>query len=171
MGLLMTTEQITARFESARDNVYFDIHADIYKEPQHGVVGYLYSDLTEYNDSMNERVGIVMKRGDYNGYVIVTENHPLYGKSDTEIDELLDNLGYRVHGGVTYSSREGYNHLLSESLSRVAEKTWTIGFDTAHCFDTREKWTLERFKQELDKFVEAVTTLGRIHSKHQELGE
>jgi hypothetical protein len=59
--------------------------------------------------------------GTLNGYVGITEAHPLYHKNYDEIDRILN-----VHGGVTFCG-----------VPRTApdRNLWYIGFDTAHLGD------------------------------------
>jgi len=60
--------------------------------------------------------------GNWCGYVGVPEDHPDFGKQDTD---------YNVHGGITYRD------LCSPPICHIPEngmpeKVWWIGFDTAH---------------------------------------
>ena len=82
------------------------------------------------------------KRGFANGYVGVTKNHPLYGKSyNDEETWCLD-----VHGGVTFSDRGEcvvYGSVFSDM--------WVFGFDTAHYQDDKETCNREYCEHQLDK--------------------
>jgi len=55
----------------------------------------------------------------YCGYVVIPNNHPLYGKPQEEIEDLLE-----VHGGITHVG----------SLS-WAPNLFLIGFDCGHAHD------------------------------------
>lgn len=52
------------------------------------------------------------------GYILVKEDHWLFGKSFSLIEASYD---YKSHGGLTYSKKEGV--------------LWKIGFDCAHSRD------------------------------------
>jgi hypothetical protein len=55
--------------------------------------------------------------GTWCGYVVIPADHPWYGVSLSDLDDV------RVHGGVTYSGDNLY------------EGEWVIGFDCGHAFD------------------------------------
>ena len=67
------------------------------------------------------------------GYIEIPEDHFLYGKHYSEIDDIVD-----VHGGWTYSgyTRDNYP-------AKASSKSWWIGFDTAHWGDAKD---IELFK-------------------------
>ena len=87
-----------------------------------------------------------MKAGEYNGYVAVPPEHPLYGKGDSaEEVEALD-----VHGGVTYTGKIKLLPYPSELLDHkeIPCDWWVFGFDTCHYGDNPERWNLERCTEE-----------------------
>lgn len=69
----------------------------------------------------------LLNRGWGNGYVALPKEHPCFGKSYYDID-------VKVHGGLTYAEMEG--------------DFWVVGFDTAHAFDSMEKWPKEKVEEE-----------------------
>jgi len=64
-----------------------------------------------------------IKTGQYNGYVILPNDHPYYG-------EHYDDIDVCVHGGLTYSD--------TETIDGV--KYFVVGFDTCHLGDSSELW-------------------------------
>jgi hypothetical protein len=72
-----------------------------------------------------------------NGYVLLPDNHPFYGKDYDEID--VD-----AHGGITYADEDGW-----------------IGFDTAHAFDYWAPAELAKFGGKPSKY--SVTYEERMH--------
>ena len=97
--------------------------------------------------------------GEYNGYVAFDGNLPLsyqgsyQGGKSWDDDDALDNM-VNVHGGITFD--HPMVDLLKEPIipltpipDRDTLKTLRcIGFDTLHCDDTREKWTMEATEKE-----------------------
>ena len=84
--------------------------------------------------------------GEYNGYVAVPPEHPLYGKGDSaEEVEALD-----VHGGVTYTGKIKHLPYPSELLDHkeIPRDWWVFGFDTCHYGDNADKWNLENCTEE-----------------------
>lgn len=84
--------------------------------------------------------------GEYNGYVAVPPEHPLYGKDEyAEEVEALD-----VHGGVTFADYAKTLPLVSECLDHKEppRNWWVFGFDTCHYGDNPERWNLERCTEE-----------------------
>ncbi len=86
-----------------------------------------------------------------NGYVLVGENHPWYGKSYFDIEDV------GVHGGVT----------LSESSDAMSLKGfegfngWVFGFDTCHGGDTIERWSEGDVVLETIKFAIALSEISK----------
>jgi len=66
-----------------------------------------------------------------NGYVFLTDNHPLYGIPYNDIQ--LSDTG-AVPGGVTYS--QWANELGVNEWDLPSGKYWVVGFDTAHSFSS-----------------------------------
>lgn len=91
--------------------------------------------------------------GEYNGYVAFDTELPPSNMSgaDWEDDKSLDYL-INVHGGITYDSDidTTYPMIPLTAMPDPEElKTFRcIGFDTLHACDTRDKWPLERVKEE-----------------------
>jgi hypothetical protein len=94
--------------------------------------------------------------GEYNGYVAFDGVLPMScqgGGIWDDYDSTLDNM-VNVHGGITFD--EPMNTLLKEPIipltpipDRDTLKTLRcIGFDTLHCCDTREEWTMEATEKE-----------------------
>jgi len=66
-----------------------------------------------------------------NGYVIVPEGHPAYGKHYEELNQIID-----VHGGLTFSALVTDSILeQSPGLSSEDLGKWIVGFDTMHYGD------------------------------------
>ena len=82
---------------------------------------------------------IYMDFGWGNGYVVIPKGHPLHGKSYIEIHNLIPDLD--VNGGLTFSTSA--NNLKWEELPRNSKDSWVVGFDTAHAWDTLERWPKE----------------------------
>lgn len=94
-------------------------------------VGYFLTDLVKY-PSFNPTM-----RGRYNGYVILGKDHPFDGARD-----IIGN--YDVHGGITFANKlKDFNLDPYPELWAYADN-WVVGFDTAHCGDNAENWSLER---------------------------
>ena len=80
-----------------------------------------------------------LKTGWGNGYIEIPPGHWLYGLHYDDIEAL--NPPFNVHGGITYSSRQG--------------KNWVLGFDTAHCYDTPENWPYQKVVQHTTEWAKA----------------
>lgn len=76
--------------------------------------------------------GVSITKGAYNGYIIVSDEHPWYGKGYHELENI------EVHGGLTFAQEH----------ARV-KGFWVFGFDTAHWDDDDTKWTFETVMAEL----------------------
>jgi hypothetical protein len=87
------------------------------------------NDWMKYNDS----------HGWGNGYVLIPEDHPLYGMDNFSIEtgDGLDNF-LNVHGGITLTKVVD-NHIIynfaPEFLDDQDKGCYIIGFDTAHSGD------------------------------------
>ena len=95
--------------------------------------------------------------GEYNGYVAVPPEHPLYGKGDiAEEVEALD-----VHGGVTYTGKIECLPYPSELLDHkeIPRDWWVFGFDTCHYGDNPDEWNLERCTEETRKLQKQLEEL------------
>ncbi len=79
-----------------------------------------------------------------NGYVVIPEGHPSYGKHYDEID--VD-----IHGGLTYGGLVTYFQLSKmDDLDESDVGGWLVGFDTAHSGDDEINWPESRVKEEAE---------------------
>ena len=90
-----------------------------------------------------------METGEYNGYVAVPPEHPLYGKGYDEPE--VDNLD--VHGGVTFADTADKLPPTSEYLDHKEPPRdwWVFGFDTCHHDDNPDKWNCKTVASETRK--------------------
>lgn len=87
-----------------------------------------------------------------NGYVAISSNHPMYGKSYEE-------CYLEIHGGLTYSNYA--KNLNIPKKYNIPDSFWVLGFDTAHYNDTIERWPNEqsilneaiKLKEQLEKII------------------
>lgn len=101
--------------------------------------------------------------GNLNGYIKLPYDHPYYGYTLGN----LDNLDINVHGGFTFSEEESNVNFLN--FRNQDEEGWVIGFDFAHYTDmipflykdpTQELikdlkyWTIEEVKAQIENIVE-----------------
>ena len=89
--------------------------------------------VIEYQSKTPEDYDIViafMPLGHRCGYVGVPNSHPLYGKHYDDVD-------VEIHGGLTYAD---YRKDFDET-----NKLWYFGFDCAHCGDTNDYESLEKY--------------------------
>jgi hypothetical protein len=92
-----------------------------------------------------------MKHGWGNGYVVIPNGHPMYGKHYGEVP--VD-----VHGGLTFS--ESVNSVIGNfpELTEEMKDGWVFGFDTSHYNDSMERWPKEAVERETEnlksQFVE-----------------
>ena len=93
--------------------------------------------------------------GEYNGYVAFDKKLPLswQGGGNYNDENVLDNK-VSVHGGITLD-RPMEDMLDTPIIPLTAipdpdtlKNFRCVGFDTLHCDDTREFWTMERTKEE-----------------------
>jgi len=73
------------------------------------LIEYIKEDKIAYSNIINDK-------GWGCGYVLLPHDHPYHGK-------FYDNIPVEVHGGLTYSEKEG--------------EYWMVGFDTAHYMDNK----------------------------------
>lgn len=92
-----------------------------------------------------------------NGYVVIPKGHPLHGKHYDDIHDLIPSLD--VNGGLTFS--DSANDLKWDELPENSKDAWVVGFDTAHIWDTLERWSkeaviweTEKLKEQLEKATE-----------------
>ena len=102
--------------------------------------------------------------GTHNGYVLIPEDHPLYGMDSDSIDEELP---YSIHGGISFakSHLEAKNVIsesevltISDGVDKFglnedcyANKYWVVGFDTAHYGDNSTNWNKTAVTAETEK--------------------
>ena len=88
-----------------------------------------------------------MRHGWGNGYVVIPNGHPMYGKH-------YDEVPVDVHGGLTFSGCANDFPELTEEM----KDGWVFGFDTAHYNDNMERWPKEAVERETEnlksQFVE-----------------
>ena len=102
--------------------------------------------------------------GEYNGYVAFDAELPLSFMSGAswEDSKSLDCL-IDVHGGITYDSEMDITYPmipLTAIPSPEELKTFRcIGFDTLHSGDTRDKWPLEKVKEETLSLMQQIEKL------------
>ena len=95
--------------------------------------------------------------GQYNGYVAVPPEHPLYRKSN--FDPEVENLD--VHGGVTFAGYEKTLPWASVYLDHQKPRRnwWVFGFDTCHYGDNSDKWNRENCTEETRRLQEQLEEL------------
>ena len=76
-----------------------------------------------------------------NGYVAIPKEHKFYGLDYCEID------GIDVNGDLTLSCSASEFKDVPE-LTEEFKDYWVLGFDTAHLYDTLEKWPKEAVEKE-----------------------
>jgi hypothetical protein len=88
-----------------------------------------------------------------NGYVIIPEDHPMYGVH-------YDEIPVDVHGGLTFS--ESVKDMDIENWPQIEgiKGGWVVGFDTCHYGDTESRWTKERVQKETDRLGKQLEKLG-----------
>lgn len=88
----------------------------------------------------------------YNGYVAVPKRHPYYGSSYEDLYYI------KVHGGLTFSDncipRNDETPLFLDGHTEVPDNYWILGFDTLHCEDMANPWSLDKCKKETMKLLE-----------------
>lgn len=105
-----------------------------------------------------------MNTGTHNGYVLIPEDHPLYGKDENIINAELP---YSIHGGITFAEShldskqiitESEVLYISDALDKhelnedcFATKYWVVGFDTAHYEDNPTNWNKTAVTAETEK--------------------
>jgi hypothetical protein len=80
-----------------------------------------------------------------NGYVIIPEGHPMYGKH-------YDDIPVEVNGGLTFA--ENVSDMNREHWPEIPEDItsgWVVGFDTAHSWDTLSRWPKEKVERETNR--------------------
>lgn len=88
-----------------------------------------------------------------NGYVCLPEKHPCFGM---HYDEIHSRYDIEVNGCLTFSDHSG-----NLDWEEIPEGIWWIvGFDTAHYWDSIEKWPdSESVEQETIKLFNQLTIL------------
>lgn len=74
-----------------------------------------------------------------NGYVAIPEGHPMHGK---DYDTIHDEFSIDINGGLTFScfAKELRPRWEKEGNVELNDTDWVIGFDTAHSWDSLDKW-------------------------------
>lgn len=125
----------------------------IYKlldEPENGVIGKFLADNSAYfNELKSQASGLFPDGGNFNGYIAILPEHPFYGKSYDEVNEMLDKKDFYVHGGLTLAENSSFCPDLP-----IKSKYWILGFDTRHAGDTSAYWTEERTWEEANKLMQ-----------------
>ena len=94
------------------------------------------------------------------GYIEIPEDHSLYGKHYSEIDDIVD-----VHGGWTYS-----DYTRGDYPAKANFESWWIGFDTAHLGDAQDIGLIKSFgNNEMTTFcieiAELFSNFGAVRTK------
>jgi hypothetical protein len=76
------------------------------------------------------------------GYVFLDIDHPWYGIHYNDLDNMLSDLDFYVHGGLTYSD------YTQDKLY------WCIGFDTGHSGDNLTNWSKEEVEKETKRLYD-----------------
>lgn len=82
-----------------------------------------------------------------NGYVTIPKEHPLHGKDYDTIHAIIPSLS--INGGLTFAGAA--DDLEWDEIPKGSEGNWVVGFDTAHSWDTLEKWSKEKVMEEAEK--------------------
>ena len=84
------------------------------------------------------------------GYIEIPEDHSLYGKHYSEIDDIVD-----VHGGWTYS-----DYTRGDYPAKANFESWWRGFDTAHVGDAQDIGLIKSFgNNEMTRFCIEIAEL------------
>lgn len=96
-----------------------------------------------------------------NGYVCLPEGHPCFGM---DYDAIHDAYNIDVNGGLTFACHS--DEIKKERVPELPEGTWwVVGFDTAHSWDTLERWPKESVELETKKLMEQLTNLQKISAE------
>jgi hypothetical protein len=87
--------------------------------------------------------------GEYNGYVIIPQEHPYYAKSYWDINDI------DIHGGLTLSEPlsvfpENVIEWIGEK-PEILENYWVFGFDTCHLGDNKDNWNKKSVIKEVEQ--------------------
>ena len=87
--------------------------------------------------------------GEYNGYVIIPQEHPYYAKSYWDITNI------DIHGGLTLSEPlSAFPKNIIEWIGEkpeTFEKYWVFGFDTCHLGDNKDNWNKKSVIKEVER--------------------
>jgi len=73
------------------------------------------------------------------GYIAIPKDNELYGKD-------YDNIDVSVHGGLTYAEYSENSYPLE-----TEEQVYSLGFDCAHCGDSKDVELIKSFGEENDE--------------------
>lgn len=74
-------------------------------------------------------------RGWGNGFVLLSQHHPLHGKHFNDLNDYIN-----VHGGLTISELVNSYKCEKWGISNTYIGWWCVGFDTTHFADTIKDW-------------------------------
>lgn len=93
-------------------------------------------------------LGRYIESGNYNGYVAVHKDYADNMIINREQHDFIDIIN-DVHGGCTYCRPYKANFVMPlDEIPVNANDYIVFGFDTCHCGDTEDNWTLEATKDE-----------------------
>lgn len=100
---------------------------------------------------------MILEHGQYNGYVAIPPEHPLYRASynSAEIEQL------RVYGGVTFAGgiEQLYGAMKCLDMRTIPSNWWVFGFDTCHYGDNPVSWDFEAVAQETRRLQQQLEEL------------
>lgn len=122
--------------------------------------------MNPFHHKLNPNRPSYIDGGEYNGYVAFDKKLPQswQGSANWDDEDTLDNM-VNVHGGITLdcSMEDFINDSIIPITSipdpQILKKFRVIGFDTLHCEDTKEMWTLEATKEETLRLMKQIEKL------------
>lgn len=92
---------------------------------------------------------IFMDFGWGNGYALIPQTHPLFGKHYDIINEYVS-----VHYGLTWSALVDEKTITHWKLDPEDLGFWCVGFDTCHLEDNTNNWPQSRVEEEAQSLAE-----------------
>lgn len=133
---------------------------------ENGVLGYFLMDRTDYFNYIKQQIAktgyACDDGGNFNGYVILTKDHPLFNKHYDFINKILDDKGMYIHGGLTFSAYSSELFDLVDNNDLSTNNFWVVGFDTRHANDNSKYWTEERTWKETLDLLYAIQCLHKL---------